>query len=78
MSVSKRHLSMSPVSGWTPTHRGGRGDSEILAGYLAVELEANPSERSLSVRDAASPQESETSGWTDRQARGGTMTMPWM
>lgn len=75
ISISKRHLSMSPAPGWTPASaRGGRGDSEVLAGYHAVELEA-PSEASL--RDRASP-ESESSGWTDRQARGGTMPMPWI
>ncbi|KAK4155256.1 hypothetical protein C8A00DRAFT_31968 [Chaetomidium leptoderma] len=71
---SKRHLSMSPVPGWTPTVRGGRGDSGVPAGYQAVELEA-PSEASL--RDRTSP-ESESSGWTDRQARGATMPMPWI
>jgi hypothetical protein len=76
MTFSKRHLSMSPIPGWTPTAgRGGRGDSDVLgAHYEAVELEA-PSEPSL--RDRASP-ESESSGWTDRQARGGTMPTPWI
>jgi hypothetical protein len=82
-TTSKRgHASVlpSPASGWTPNpHRGTRGDSEVLAGlaggyYLAVELEA-PSEASL--RERASP-ESESSGWTDRQARGATMPMPWI
>jgi hypothetical protein len=53
---------------------GGRVDSEILAGYQAVELEV-PSEASL--RDRASPA-SDSTGWTDRQGRGGTMPMPWI
>ncbi|KAK4120764.1 hypothetical protein N657DRAFT_692659 [Parathielavia appendiculata] len=74
MSFSKRHLSMSPVQRWTPTGKGVGGDSGALAGCQAVELEA-PSERSL--RDRASPG-SESSGWTDRQARGGTMPTPWI
>jgi hypothetical protein len=73
MSYSKRHLSMSPALGMTPT-MGGARDSTVMPGYQAVELEA-PSEASL--RDRASP-ESESSGWTDRQARGSTMPMPWI
>ncbi|EAQ83874.1 hypothetical protein CHGG_10278 [Chaetomium globosum CBS 148.51] len=72
-STSKRHLSMSPGFETAPT-LGVSRDSVVPAGYLAVELEA-PSEASL--RDRASP-ESESSGWTDRQARGGTMPMPWI
>lgn len=72
-SISKRHLSMSPRFGMTPTSGASR-DSVVAGAYLAVELEA-PSEASL--RDRASPG-SESSGWTDRQARGGTMPMPWI
>ncbi|KAK3293327.1 uncharacterized protein B0H64DRAFT_210423 [Chaetomium fimeti] len=72
-SISKRHLSMSPAFETTPT-MGVSRDSVVPAGCQVVELEA-PSEASL--RDRASP-ESESSGWTDRQARGATMPMPWI
>ncbi|KAH6847970.1 hypothetical protein B0I37DRAFT_154932 [Chaetomium sp. MPI-CAGE-AT-0009] len=71
-SISKRHLSMSPAFETTPT-LGVSRDSVVPTGYLAVELEASEA----SLRDRASP-ESESSGWTDRQARGGTMPMPWI
>lgn len=73
-------MSMTPQLGRTPTRRdggrgGGRGDSDVLAGYyLAVELEA-PSE--VSFKDMSTP-ESASSGWTDRQMRGGTQPMPWI
>ncbi|KAK4239273.1 hypothetical protein C8A03DRAFT_14330 [Achaetomium macrosporum] len=75
VSISKTHLSMSPVTARSPT-RGWRGDSDVLGAYKPVELEADlPSEASL--RDRASP-ESASSGWTDRQARGGVMPTPWI
>jgi hypothetical protein len=75
MSVSKRHLSMSPVSARSPTE--ARIDSDVLGAYrAAVELAAD-SPTATSLRDRASP-ESASSGWTDRQARGATMPTPWL
>ncbi len=76
MSTSKRHMSMTPQLGRTPTMRGERGDSDVLAGYyLAVELEA-PSE--VSFRDRSTPESASSGGWTDRQMRGATMPTPWI
>ena len=72
--IPKRHHSMSPGFETTPTPGASR-DSVVPAGYLAVELEA-PSEASL--RDRASPGSESSGGWTDRQARGATMPMPWI
>lgn len=75
MPASKRHLSVASSSGKRSPLSGPGRESGAL-GYKPVELAAElPSESSL--RDRASP-ESESSGWTDRQARGGTMPMPWI
>ncbi|KAL2016514.1 hypothetical protein VTK56DRAFT_3442 [Thermocarpiscus australiensis] len=79
VSASKRHLSAA-----SPASLGkarGRGETEgeesgVLGGYNPAELEADMP-RAASLRDRASP-ESESSGWTDRQARGATMPMPWI
>ncbi|GAB1313092.1 hypothetical protein MFIFM68171_03302 [Madurella fahalii] len=70
MSASKRHLSAASSSRRSPL-RAGRESGAL--GYNPVELDASEA----SLRDRASP-ESENSGWTDRQARGAAMPMPWI
>ncbi|KAL2160301.1 hypothetical protein VTH06DRAFT_1474 [Thermothelomyces fergusii] len=78
-SISKRHhLVLSPATGppvpATRTLGGGPRDSGVVAGQDAAELEV-PS--TAAVRGRAAP-EPEWSCWTDRHARVGTVTMPWI
>ncbi|KAL2139561.1 hypothetical protein VTI28DRAFT_5042 [Corynascus sepedonium] len=74
MSISKRHLCISPALRTAPATLERARDGGALAGHEAVELEV-PSAASL--RDRATP-ESESSAWTDRHAGKGSMTMPWI
>ncbi|KAL2135613.1 hypothetical protein VTI74DRAFT_7760 [Chaetomium olivicolor] len=72
--VSTRHMSMSPSFGGGRRTPGGAA----AGGYSdAVELDASEA-TSVSLRDRASPNESEASMWTERQARGGIVTTPWI